>query len=242
MKYLRSILVYLWVCLIMFVGLPYRAYCNRVKKTDEAAGYQKLHRLVKPFCRVILALGGIKPEVRGKENIPQGGNVLFVGNHQSMLDVAVMLATVDEPLGFLAKDNLEKNWLIKTWVASVGSVFIARGENRKALEAIIKSAKIVKSGHHMMVYPEGTRTKDGTLGEFKAGSLKMAQKGEAAIVPVAVDGNFRAMSPNTIWITPTVVKLTFLTPIPVDEVKQTDTKELAERIKSDIADCLEKQA
>ena len=149
-----------------------------------------------------------------------------------------MLAVSEEPLGFLAKDNLEKNWLIKTWVASEGSVFIARGETRKALEAIIKSAKIVKSGHHLMVYPEGTRTKDGTLGEFKAGSLKIAQKGEAAIVPVAVDGDFQAMSPKTIWITPTTVKLTFLEVIPVETVKQTDTKELAKKIKTDIGRCL----
>lgn len=238
MKYIRSILVYLWIALIIIVGLPYRAYCNHIKKTDAAAGYHKLHKLVRPFCRVILALSGIKLEVKGKENIPSEGNVLFVGNHQSMLDIAVMLAVVDEPLGFLAKDNLEKNWLIKTWVASVGSVFIARGETRKALEAIIKSAKIVKSGHHMMVYPEGTRTKDGNLGEFKAGSLKIAQKGEAAIVPVAVDGDFQAMNPKTIWITPTVVKLTFLEHIPVETVKQTDTKELAEKIKADISKCL----
>ena len=238
MKYIRSILVYLWIGLIIIVGLPYRAYCNHVKKTDAALGYQKLHKLVRPFCKVILALGGIKLDVCGKENIPSAGNVLYVGNHQSMLDIAVMLAVSEEPLGFLAKDNLEKNWLIKTWVASVGSVFIARGETRKALEAIIKSAKIAKSGHHLMVYPEGTRTKDGTLGEIKAGSLKIAQKGEAAIVPVVVDGDFQAMSPKTIWITPTTVKLTFLEVIPVETVKQTDTKELAKKIKTDIGRCL----
>ena len=93
-----------------------------------------------------------------------------------------------------------------------------------------------------MVYPEGTRTKDGTLGEFKAGSLKIAQKGEAAIVPVAVDGDFQAMSPKTIWITPTTVKLTFLEVIPVETVKQTDTKELAKKIKTDIGRCLQKRA
>ena len=89
-----------------------------------------------------------------------------------------------------------------------------------------------------MVNPEGTRTKDGTLGEFKAGSLKIAQKGEAAIVPVVVDGDFQAMSPKTIWITPTTVKLTFLEVIPVETVKQTDTKELAKKIKTDIGRCL----
>lgn len=238
MKYIRSILVYLWIGIIMIIALPYRAWCNHLKKTDAQAGYKKLHKLVRAFCRVILKLGGIKLEVKGTENLPKGGNVLYVGNHQSMLDIAVILALAPEPLGFVAKDNLEKNWLIRTWVESIGSTFIARGESRKALETIIKSAKIVKSGHHMMVYPEGTRTKDGNLGEFKAGSLKIATKGEASIVQVAVDGDFVAMPPHSIWLVATTVKVTVLEPISAEEVKQTDTKELAEKIKTQIGACL----
>ena len=56
------------------------------------------------------------------------------------------------------------------------------------MEAILKAAKIMKGGRDMVLFPEGTRSKDGTLLPFKAGSLKSAQRGNAMIVPVAIDG------------------------------------------------------
>ena len=242
MKYIRSFLVYLWIIVILILFLPYRWWCNRLKEKDELKGYQMLDKLVKPFCKGILILGGIKLTIKGRENIPQEGNVLFVGNHQSMLDIVTMLLAVNRPMGFVAKESLAKIRLIRAWIECIGSVFIARGESRKALQAIINSAKIVKSGHSLMIYPEGTRSKDGSLGEFKPGSLKIASRGEAAIVPVAVDGNYKVLPAGTIWVKSEKVTLTFLPPIPAAEVQAEDTTILAERIAKEIARCLEKNS
>jgi len=240
MKYIRSILVYLWIAAVLVVGLPYRWYCNNLKKTNEEKAYIKLHKVAQLLAKGILFFGGIKLRVHGQENVPKEGNVLFVGNHQSMIDIVTALAVVEQPLGFVAKDSLAKFWILRTWIAAVGSVFIARGESRKALQAVIESAKIVKSGHRMMVYPEGTRTRSGELNEFKPGSLKIAVRGDAAIVPVAVDGNFKALPASTIWVQKATVDLTFLPAISAEEVKTTDTTIMAENIKAAIADCLQK--
>ena len=238
MKYIRSILVYLWIIVILIVFLPYRWWCNRLKAKDELKGYKMLDKLVKPFCKGILVLGGIKLTINGKENIPQTGNVLFVGNHQSMLDIVTMLLAVNRPMGFVAKESLAKLWLIRTWIECIGSVFIARGESRKALQTIINSAKIVKGGHSLMIYPEGTRSKDGSLGEFKPGSLKIASRGEAAIVPVATDGNYKALPAGSIWLRATQVSLTFLPPISAQEVQAEDTTIIAQKISEQIAACI----
>ena len=90
----------------------------------------------------------------------------------------------------------------------------------------------------MVLYPEGTRSRDGKLLEFKAGSLKAAQKGNATIVPVAIDGAMDVMKRDSYLIHKADVTVTFLPPIPADEVKAADTKELADRVKKQIADVL----
>ena len=232
MVVIRSILTYLWVGVMMIIGLPVLHHCNKIKEKDPKVGAEKLHRFVQKFCSVILKLSGIRIVAKGKENIPAEEPVVFIGNHQSMMDVAVMLHEVDRPLGFLAKAELSKIGLVRKWILGIGSVFIERGEIRKGLEAIIQSAKVVKSGHALAVYPEGTRTRDGSMGEFKAGSMKIASKGGACIVPVAIRGAFEVMPPNKIWFYKGTIEVDFLPPISAEEVKALDSTTTAENVKA----------
>ena len=89
-----------------------------------------------------------------------------------------------------------------------------------------------------MLYPEGTRSIDGNLGEFKAGSLKAAQKGKAMVVPVAIDGARDIMPRNSFWMYKTEVTVTVLPAISVETVQAMDTKELAMVVKKQIAGAL----
>ena len=234
MKYIRSFLVYLWIIVILILFLPYRWWCNRLKEKDELKGYQMLDKLVKPFCKGILILGGIKLTIKGRENIPQEGNVLFVGNHQSMLDIVTMLLAVNRPMGFVAKESLAKIWLIRTWIECIGSVFIARGESRKALQAIINSAKIVKSGHSLMIYPEGTRSKRGNeMLPFHGGSFRCATKSKCPIVPIALIDCFKVLDQK--GSKPVSIQTHYLKPIAYEEYEGMKPAEVAQLVKSRIA-------
>ena len=236
----RSVLTYIWIGSFMVLGLPLRWYYKQIQKKDMEKGALKLHRVVQWYSRGILRLSGMKVEVKGKENIPADGAVLFVGNHQSLLDIVVVVSAIDRPFGFLAKAELSKIPLVNSWILALRSVFIERGETRKGLEAIINSAKVVKTGHGMMVYPEGTRTRDGSIGVFKAGSMKIASKGGACIVPVAIDGAYEAMPPGKIWFYGRTIYLTILPPISAEEVKTIDSTHMAERVRGEIEGCMTK--
>ena len=115
---------------------------------------------------------------------------------------------------------------------------IVRGETRKALEAMLTAAKILKTGLGMVLFPEGTRSKDGTLLSFKAGSLKSAQRGNAMIVPMAIDGACDAMPRGSFIIAPKTITVTVFPPIPVETVKEMDTMDLALLVRNQIAGAL----
>lgn len=239
MTLFRTIFVYVYVIMAVIYGVPY--YHNLRKKQDQIgaeAVQQKIHDHASLVAKRVLKLAGVNLIVTGKEHLPKDGAVLYVSNHQSFMDIPAIMAVLERPSGFIAKDDLGRIPFFKEWVVELKAVLIARGDARKALEAIIQSARLLQEGHCLVLYPEGTRSKDGRLLEFKAGSLKAAQKGNAMIVPVAIDGAMNVMKRDRYFIHKADIKVTVLPAISVEEVKAMDTKELANRVKQQIASAL----
>ena len=228
MRYLRSVVVYIWAALVMLIYMPLlqKSLIKRHECFEEALMdiYPKVHRL----ATQIMFLVGAKVQVIGAEHIPAHESVVFVGNHQSFLDIPLLLATIERPIGFLAKDELSKVPLLSSWIQGLGSVFIKRGESRKALEAILEAAKILKQHEHaMVVFPEGTRSPNGKVGIYKAGSMKIAQRSSSKIVPFVIDGTYKLMPRDKKTFFPNKVSITFFEPIDSERVKEMDSNELA---------------
>lgn len=232
------------VVLIYTVGAVIRGkFCyDKYRKQQDVIGeeavQQKIHDHAAKVSGRILKLSGCRLTVNGIENVPKEGAVLYACNHQSFMDIPVMMVAVNRPTGFVAKEELGKIPFFRDWVSQVKGVLIARGDTRKALVSILQAAKNLQQGHCMVIYPEGTRTFDGILVEFKAGALKAAQKGNAAIVPVAIDGAIDIMKRGSLWVHKADVTVTFMPAIPAEEVKVTETKVLADRVKKQVADVL----
>lgn len=239
MKYIRSVMVYLYLAFKAVYG---DIYFHRLEKKKEQLGEEeylrRIHAYTHPFGEKLIALTGSKVTIKGKENIPTDGAVLFVANHQSYFDIPVMYVCMDRVTGFVAKDTLAKIPTLADWFRYLPSVTIVRGEARKALEAVLQAAKLLQGGHRLVLFPEGTRSADGTLGEFKAGSLKAGQKGKATIVPVALDGVYDLMNRHTMWMSATDITVTFLPAISNAEANALDTNHLAAYVKQQIADTL----
>lgn len=200
---------------------------NRIKEKDELT-----HRVAKKWGKELIDLSGSKVKVIGEENVPKDGSILFVSNHQSNLDIPILLGFIDKPKGFIAKEELEKFPLLSPWMKHLNCVFIRRGNPREALKAIKEGIKLLKEGYSFVIFPEGTRSKDGTLGEFKPGSLKLATKSGAPIVPVTIKGAINMMQKDSLVIKPADVELIISKPIFMDDDIAKDSNALAEEVKS----------
>ena len=239
MTLIRTLAVYLYVIAAVIRGAFYYKKLQRQKDVlGEELVQQKIHDNASRVSKNILKLSGATLTVKGAEHLPKEGAVLYVSNHQSFMDIPVIMAVLSRPAGFIAKDDLGKIPFFKEWVVQLKAVLIARGDARKALAAIIQASKLLQQGHSLVLYPEGTRSKDGKLLEFKAGSLKAAQKGKAVIVPYAVDGAMDVMKRDSYLIHKADVTVTVMPVIPADTVQAMDTKELADLVKKQIAEAL----
>lgn len=239
MRLIRTLAVYGYLALIVVCGVPYFNHLEKNKeKLGEQAVAEKIYAYARNMARRIVALTGSTITVKGTEHLPQEGAVLYVANHQSYMDIPVIMSVIERPVGFVAKEEIGKIPFFKKWIVHMKCVLITRGDARKALTAILQAAKLLQQGHSLVLYPEGTRSKDGMLGEFKAGSLKAAQKGKSMIVPLAVDGARDIMPRGSFLMYRRPVTVTVLPPISADQVQAMDTKELAWLVKRQIAQTL----
>ncbi|MFB0918041.1 MAG: lysophospholipid acyltransferase family protein [Clostridiaceae bacterium] len=173
--------------------------------------------------------------VEGLENIPDE-NCVFIGNHQSDFDIALMLALANKPLGFVAKKEMKKVPILREWMEILKCSFMDRESPRKSMEAIVEAIDSVKKGYTLVIYPEGTRNKGYLDLEFKPGSFKLATKPGAVLVPVVVEGSYKLFEANNKRIKPAKVKLKFLEAINTKALSKEELEKLPSKVEALIKD------
>lgn len=242
MRYIRAAIVYIWAALVMVGGIPFLKWNMSKREANFSLVMEKTYKLAHWLAGTIVRLAGVKLTVRGVEHIPAEGSILFVGNHQSFFDIPIFLSGVTRPTGFIAKDELRSVPLLSSWIEAIGSIFIIRGETRKALEAVINAAKLLKTENHALaVFPEGTRSKNGVVGDFKAGSMKISSRSGSMIVPFCINGSWKIMPRDCKTFTPGSVELTFFPALSAEEIKSMDTNEIAKLCRQYIVEELSKR-
>ena len=114
-----------------------------------------------------------------------------------------------------------------------------RKDRRQSIKAIRSGIELLKAGHSIVVFPEGTRSKGGPVQEFKGGSLRLGTDAQVPIVPVAIRGTSTIMEKNKGWIKPGKVTITVLPPLAYDQYKEMDTKLLLSTIQESIIEARE---
>jgi cytidylate kinase len=149
--------------------------------------------------------------VRGTEHLPQSGGVLIAANHQSYLDIPLIAIAAPRHVAFVARKSLA-NW---SWLAYVmrqcGAVLVEPGKADRG--ALREMSAHLEAGDCVAIFPEGTRTPDGTLQAFKQGVLLAARSAKVPIVPCAIRGTFEAWGKGKIFPRPRRVELCFAPPI-----------------------------
>ena len=182
---------------------------SKLRAQSEELGDAYVYKRVHQWAKNRLLFAGVKVEVKGIENIPPQylaremndlpqpkPNALFVSNHQSNFDILTILGYLPCDVGFIAKTELAQFKTFAYWMREIHCLFLDRNDMKQSMQTIVDGVKAIKNGQAMVVFPEGTRSKGKAHHEFKAGSLKLATKANAPIIPLTVDGAYKAMEGN----------------------------------------------
>lgn len=167
---------------------------------------------------------GLGVRVEGRENIPATGGVLVVSNHQSHFDPPLVGMGSPRRMNYLARESLFRFTALRWLIKSLDAIPIDR--DGFGLSGIKQSLRRLKRGEMLLVFPEGTRTRDGEIGPFKPGFTTLAVRGDAWILPVAVEGAFEAWPRRNVLPTPGNVRVLFAPPISPEQVRQWSEREL----------------
>jgi len=192
-------------------------------------------------CARIWSLGSlsaarIKLQVEGLELVPTEGPVIYMGNHQGNFDILALTRAIPRLFSWVAKEELFKVPVFGAAMRRAGYIPLDRSDGRKALKSMNQAAGRIAAGASVVIFPEGTRTKDGSLLPFKRGAFILAAKAGVPIVPFTINGSREINPRNRIELRPGTIRITFGSPIDVAGVPEA---ELMERVRAAIAANLE---
>ncbi|PAB58457.1 lysophospholipid acyltransferase family protein [Anaeromicrobium sediminis] len=200
------------------------------KKGEVEASADLISKTTNNWAKQIIQSSGVEIETTGLENIPDGP-VVFVSNHQGYFDIPVLFSVITKPTSFIAKKELGKIPVFGKWMELTRCIFIDRGNKRQSLQAIKDGIALLKEGHSLIIFPEGTRSKSSEMKDFKKGSLKLATKAKVPIVPVCINGTYKVFEANDgKKITPAKVNLTFCEPIFTDNITKEEEALLNDQV------------
>lgn len=169
--------------------------------------------VMRRWGRAVIRLGGWSVRAEGLEYLPPGGAIL-VANHQSFLDIPLIVAALDREVKFLAKVELGRIPLFGRAMAAAGNMFVDREDPRNAIHLVREAAGRMRAGELIVIFPEGTRSGDGEVGEFRPGAFFIAQKSGLPLLPLLVDGGARALPKGSLRPRPASLVARVLPPIP----------------------------
>ena len=196
------------------LGIPYSLLRGNVNL---------LYKVSMGIARLGLRAAGIRVIVHGLEHVPSGQPCIFMANHVSNLDPPVLLPLIPGHTSVLLKSSLMRIPILGTAMRLGKFVPVERGSTREAARrSVTAAAAAVRSGLHLVVFPEGTRARDGRLAAFKKGPFFLAEQTGAPIIPVAIVGTARLLRKGSAAIHPGLVTLTYL---PLIDPKKFATRE-----------------
>ncbi len=204
----------------------------------SAAGFLSgSHRIpswiVRWWGRNFVRIGGWDVRVGGLENLPPGGAIL-VANHQSLVDIPLLIAAVPREIRFLAKRELGRIPLFGYAMRKAGNLFIDREDPRDAVHLVRDTTDRIDRGQMVVIFPEGTRSRDGAVGEFKPGAFYLAQKRGIPLLPVLLDGGKSALPRGSLLFRPASLVVRILPAVAADDGRALTREEMAEESRARI--------
>jgi 1-acyl-sn-glycerol-3-phosphate acyltransferase len=222
----QAAFVLLWTATCISAALVVLAVTRRQAKSLAMARWL--------WAPALLRGAGARLEVEGVDELDRGSAYLFASNHQSLIDVPTLFHALPLPLRFVVKRELLALPFLGWYVAAMGMVSVDRGAPRGALRSMRRVPEILRSGQSVACFPEGTRSRDGSIGPFKAGSFVMAIEAGVPVVPVALLGTGDVLPARRFRVRPGVIRVRVGRPIPTAGLAPAQRGELARRVRDEV--------
>ncbi|MGN0480663.1 MAG: lysophospholipid acyltransferase family protein [Lachnospiraceae bacterium] len=237
---IRILLVGIFLLIFSIFSIPLFFIEWIVGKISMPAKRKSSLRIVQWAFRVIIFLSGTKTTIIGMENVPEDEPVLFIGNHRSYFDVVISYPLMKRNTGYIAKKEMLKIPVIRTWMKHLYCLFLDRDNIKEGLKTILQAIDYVKNEQvSIVIFPEGTRNKGEGLLDFKEGSFKIAEKTGCKIVPMVCCNNEEIFENHFPWIKKTKTIIEFGEPIDLAQLSKEDRKAIGNYTRNIIQDMYE---
>ena len=199
-------------------------------------GYWPPHYWSKLTCWIFL----VKVKVKGRENIDKNKSYIFVSNHQGAFDIFAIYGFLDHNFKWLMKKSLEKIFLVGAACKNAKHIFVDDSKISAIRETIAKSEETLKDGMSLVIFPEGSRSWNGKMIPFKRGAFMLAGEFNLPVVPVTIEGSFKAMPRFAKQVSPSTIVLTIHSPI-YPGPRGFNTKLLMEQCRTEIESSLSEE-
>jgi 1-acyl-sn-glycerol-3-phosphate acyltransferase len=232
---IRTIYILLWVGLSTIFWGSTAVIISFFTRTGNP-----VHKVARIWARGILFVSRIKVTVNGLANIDPTQSYVYMSNHQSNFDIPVLLAYLPVQFRWLAKAELFKIPIFGRAMRGAGYVKIDRFNQGAAFESLNEAARKMKNGVSIMIFPEGTRSRDGNIRSFKKGGFVMALDAAVPIVPVVLKGTWTIMDKSSLRINTGEVSLNIETPIATTDYTRENKDDLIKSVRAVISEGFEK--
>jgi 1-acyl-sn-glycerol-3-phosphate acyltransferase len=200
------------------------------------------HKVAGIWGATILNVAGIRVKVKGLKHIDPKKSYIFMANHQSNFDIPVLLGKLPVQFRWLAKEELFRIPLFGLAMKRAGYISIDRSDFRKAVHSLKKAAETIRKGASVVIFPEGTRSRDGLIHGFKKGGFIMAIDAKVPIVPVVLHGTRAIMAKESLRIEPNDVLVEIKKPIETSEYTRKGKDQLMKQVRKSICESFDRGA
>jgi 1-acyl-sn-glycerol-3-phosphate acyltransferase len=230
LSYLRSLiltnnLIYLYTAVMGTLSLAGSLF-------DPRGRWQ--HWCARTWSWLILKTSRISVSVEGLEHAGTGQPMIFCVNHQSSMDIPVLLAHLPFQFRFVAKRSLFRYPFMGWHLRRSGHIAVGRDRPGEARKSVDEAATKIRDGYPVVVFPEGGRSRDGEILPFKSGAFRLAILAGVPVTPVTLNGTMAALRPDTVHIRPGHVEMIIHPPIPTAGLTRDDVDGLAERVRNEV--------
>lgn len=224
--------IFVWSCIVI-ATLILAIFSLATYPLDRKG--KVIHYYARLWGRIALLANRVKVRVEGLENIEGKGPFIFMSNHQGSYDIFVLLGHLPFQFKWLAKKELFSIPLFGWAMAAAGYISIDRKGTRGTVEAMNQAARRIQEGMSVVVFPEGSRSQDGSIQPFKKGGFTLAIKAKVPIIPIAINGSREIMPKDRLTASAGEIRIRMGSPIETQSSSLKDRMILMDKVKEAIS-------
>lgn len=194
-----------------------------------------IHHYGRLWGKIALLVNRVKVRVEGIEHLKGEGPYIFMSNHQGTYDIFALLGHLPFQFRWLAKKELFSVPFFGWVMAAAGYVSVDREGTRKTVEAMNEAAQKIREGMSVVIFPEGSRSPDGSIQPFKKGGFTLAIKSKVPIIPISIIGSREIMPKGKLTVTSGEIRIRIDHPIDTQNYSLKDRKSLMEKVRQTIS-------